>query len=87
MDTRQTLLSVIDTLPDKELASLVELARVLSLKQSSVESSGESLDLLQLADLRSRLSQFAEEWDSPEMEIYDAYDAHKSQLSAGCPNN
>ncbi len=61
----------------------MSLARFLSLKQNPDQSLVEDLDLLQLADLRSRLSQFAEEWDSPEMEIYDAYDAYKSQLSAG----
>ncbi len=83
MDTRQTLLSVIEMLPDEELSSLVSLARLLSLKQNPDESIVEDLDLLQLADLRSRLSQFAEDWDSPEMEIYDAYDTHKRQLSAG----
>ncbi len=83
MDTRQTLLSVIDTLPDEELTSLVSLAKLLSLKQNPDGDVVEDLDLLQLADLRSRLSQFAEEWDSPEMEIYDAYDTYKSQLSAG----
>jgi hypothetical protein len=77
MDTRQTLLSVIDMLPDEELTSLVSLAQLLSLKQNPDGSVVEDLDLRQLADLRSRLSQFAEEWDSPEMEIYDAY---KSQL-------
>ncbi len=83
MDTRQNLLSVIDMLPDEELTSLMSLVRVLSLKQDSAVSVVEDLDLVQLADLRSRLSQFTEEWDSPEMEIYDAYDAYKSQLSEG----
>lgn len=80
MDTRQTLLSVIDTLPDEELTSLISLARVLSLKKDSAVSVVEDLDRVELADLRSRLSQFAEEWNSPEMEIYDAY---KSQLLTG----
>jgi hypothetical protein len=80
MDTRQTLLSVIDMLPDEELTSLVSLAQLLSLKQNPDGNFVEDLDLRQLADLRSRLSQFAEEWDSPEMEIYDAYDAYKRQL-------
>lgn len=83
MDTRQTLLSVIDTLPDEELTSLMSLAKLLSLKQNPDGTVVEGLDLRQLADLRSRLSQFAEDWDSPEMEIYDDYDAYKSQLSAG----
>lgn len=31
------------------------------------------------ADLRARLSRFAEDWDSPEMEGYDSYDAANSQ--------
>jgi hypothetical protein len=32
------------------------------------------------AELRTRLSTFAEDWDSPEMDIYDEYDASKSRL-------
>jgi len=32
------------------------------------------------ADLRARLSTFAEDWDSPEMDIYNDYDASKSRL-------
>jgi hypothetical protein len=31
----------------------------------------------QAADLRARLATFAEEWESPEMDIYDDYDAAK----------
>lgn len=34
----------------------------------------------QAADLRARLSTFADEWDNPEMDIYDDYDAAKSKL-------
>jgi hypothetical protein len=34
------------------------------------------------AELRERLAAFAEDWDSPEMEIYDNYDAAKAELSA-----
>ena len=34
----------------------------------------------QAADLRTRLTTFAEEWDSPEMDIYDNYDAVKTNL-------
>lgn len=29
-------------------------------------------------DLRARLASFAEEWDSPEMDVYDDYDAAKA---------
>lgn len=32
------------------------------------------------ADLRARLATFAEDWDSPEMDIYDDYDAAKAHL-------
>ena len=38
------------------------------------------IDQVQAADLRARLSTFAEDWDSPEMNIYDNYDANKSNL-------
>lgn len=31
------------------------------------------IDKTQAADLRHRLSAFAEDWDSPEMAIYDRY--------------
>jgi hypothetical protein len=34
------------------------------------------------AELRDRLAAFVEDWDSPEMEIYDNYDAAKAKLSA-----
>jgi hypothetical protein len=32
------------------------------------------------AELRTRLATFAEDWDSPEMDIYDNYDAVKANL-------
>ena len=34
----------------------------------------------QAANLRARLSTFAEDWDSPEMNIYDNYDESKSYV-------
>jgi hypothetical protein len=44
---------------------------------------GERIDLRargiseeQASELRSQLATFAEEWDSPEMSIYDNYEAH-----------
>ena len=33
------------------------------------------IDEVQAADLRGRLAAFVEEWDSPEMDVYDNYDA------------
>ena len=34
----------------------------------------------QTADLRNRLAAFIEEWESPEMDVYDDYDSAKAQL-------
>ena len=36
----------------------------------------------QAADLRARLATFAEDWNSPEMDIYDNYDAARASLQA-----
>lgn len=40
------------------------------------------IDEDQAADLRARLTTFAEDWNSPEMDIYDDYELHQSTLSA-----
>jgi len=37
------------------------------------------IDRRQAALLRASLSAFSEDWDSPEMSIYDRYDAHQSE--------
>jgi len=39
------------------------------------------IDEAQAADLRARLATFVEDWESPEMNIYDDYDAAKASLS------
>jgi len=39
-----------------------------------------SIDEAQAADLRARLATFAEDWNSPEMDIDDNYDAAKVNL-------
>ena len=38
------------------------------------------IDEAQAAGLRARLATFAEEWDSPEMDVYDNYDAAKANM-------
>ncbi|MCZ7569433.1 MAG: hypothetical protein M5U01_12750 [Ardenticatenaceae bacterium] len=38
------------------------------------------IDEEQAAELRAHLSAFAEDWDSPEMSIYDNYDAAKAHV-------
>ena len=32
------------------------------------------------ADLRARLATFAEDWDSPEMDIYDQYESNSNEV-------
>ena len=36
------------------------------------------IDREQAADLRGRLNRFAEDWESPEMSVYDDYDSAKT---------
>lgn len=47
--------------------------QLIDLRSRGIDKSG-------AADLRARLASFAEEWDSPEMDIYDDYDAAKAAL-------
>ena len=47
-------------------------------RPGTVSLAARGIDEEQAADLRARLTTFAEEWDSPEMDVYDSYDAAKS---------
>ena len=53
---------------------------VTFLEPRSVDLRARSIDETQAAELRARLATFAEDWDSPEMDIYDDYDAAKANL-------
>lgn len=46
----------------------------------TVDLAAHGIDQLQAAALRNSLNAFADDWNSPEMSIYDNYDAAKSQL-------
>lgn len=46
---------------------------VTFLKSRPIDLRKRGIDEAQAADLRSRLSTFAEDWNSPEMDIYDDY--------------
>jgi hypothetical protein len=50
---------------------------VTFLEPDYVDSPGGAIDEMHAAELRARLATFAEDWDSPEMEIYDSYDSNK----------
>jgi hypothetical protein len=53
---------------------------VTFLKSGSIDLRKRGIDEAQAADLHSRLSTFAEDWNSPEMDIYDDYDATRSYI-------
>ncbi len=53
---------------------------VTFLEEPTVDLQVRSIDQAEAADLRARLSTFAEDWDSPEMSIYDNYDAAKARI-------
>jgi hypothetical protein len=50
--------------------------RVTIVPTDAVDLRERGMEEAQAADLRNRLAAFAEDWDSPEMAIYDDYDAN-----------
>ncbi len=53
---------------------------VTFLESAPVNLQTRGINQKQAAELRARLETFAEDWDSPEMSIYDNYDAAKAKL-------
>jgi len=53
---------------------------VTFLEHRPVDLRKRGIDEAAVAELRSQLASFAEDWDSPEMSIYDHYDAAKAAL-------
>ena len=53
---------------------------VVTFLEPSYDLRERGIDETQAADLRARLNLFAEDWESPEMDIYDNYDAAKANL-------
>ena len=53
---------------------------VTFLESSCIDLRALGIDEARAADLRARLTTFAEDWGSPEMDIYDEYDAAKACL-------
>ena len=53
---------------------------VTFLKPSRIDLQARGICGTQAADLRARLAAFAEDWNNPEMDIYDNYDAAKANL-------
>jgi hypothetical protein len=53
---------------------------VTFLDSGHVDLRARGIDEAHAAELRARLATFAEDWDSPEMDLYDDYDAAKARL-------
>jgi hypothetical protein len=69
----------------KELPANVNAERrviVTFVEPKFIDLRERGIDEAQAADLRARLATFAEDWNSPEMDIYDNYDAAKANLPA-----
>jgi hypothetical protein len=52
--------------------------RLAELEGFVTEARGSIIPAANLAELRSHLDRFAEEWDSPEMSMYDDYDTSRA---------
>ncbi|MEJ7710859.1 MAG: hypothetical protein WKF84_13595 [Pyrinomonadaceae bacterium] len=53
---------------------------VTFIESDQVDLQARGIDERQAAELRAQLESFAEDWDSPEMGIYDNYDLAKTKL-------
>jgi hypothetical protein len=53
---------------------------VTFLEPQPIDLRARGIDEAHAAELRARLATFAEDWDSPEMALYDDYDAAKTRL-------
>ena len=53
---------------------------VTFLAPGSVDLREHGIDKAQAAEIRARLASFAEDWESPEMDVYDNYDEEKAKL-------
>ena len=53
---------------------------VTFLKDTRIDLQERGISVTQATDLCARLATFAEDWNTPEMDIYDNYDAAKANL-------
>ena len=62
--------------------NLLEGTRVIVtfLETKTIDLASQGIDKAQAAILRTSLATFTEDWNSPEMSIYDDYDSAKAKL-------
>ena len=62
-------------------AERAEIARrITAMDAATIDLEARGLDAEAAAELRFRLAAFATDWDSPEMAVYDHYDAAKADM-------
>ncbi|MDE0485142.1 MAG: hypothetical protein OXI67_21410 [Candidatus Poribacteria bacterium] len=55
---------------------------VIFMPSEAIDLRERGIDEAQAANLRARFATFAEDWENPEMSIYDNYDEEKAKLQA-----
>jgi hypothetical protein len=65
-------------LPANVLEETRAIVTFIEPEEEGVDLSNYGIDETQAESLRANLAPFAEDWNSPEMSIYDNYDAAKS---------
>jgi hypothetical protein len=53
---------------------------VTFIEPQAIDLRARGIDEAHAAELRARLAMFAEDWDSPQMAVYDDYDTAKARL-------
>ncbi len=68
--------------PDAELedGTSVRVEPLNGHESGEIDLRARGIDQAQAAELRASLAAFAEEWDSPQMDVYNNYDAAKANL-------
>jgi hypothetical protein len=56
---------------------------VTFISSNEIDLASQGIDKAQAEVLRASLATFADDWNSPEMSIYDSYDAAKTNREAG----
>jgi len=68
----------LNEMPENVNDGMPVIVTFLDARQINLNARG--IDKEHAAELRARLKTFAEDWESPEMDIYDNYDGNKSNL-------
>ena len=74
--SRRVIITILDEEPTAEAFHL----SVERPTTPAIDLAARGLNQAEAADLRARLATFHEEWNSPEMDIYDDYDTIKEHV-------